>query len=270
MEHGEHFATVLSALSELGYFIEWRLLNAKDFSLAQHRERVVILGTRLPEELLADTDILHLLRLATVGEISQSSKKSIHGLSKLTNWRSLSHHGARFSNWGMAYKGAFIGHDLVSFMSAKSQVLLKDILEQFPLPKYDLTETTLHRLVENEVVDKFYNGVEIISNQAGGAKMGYTIFGVKGLAPTLTASTSRHYERYFVNGRYRRLTPVEYARLQGFPDDHCRAARPYDQYSLLGNAAPPPMVKWVLEKLLIDSQLQDIHIYEAQQDLFYA
>ena len=47
MEQGAHFATVLSALAELDYFIEWRVLNAKHFGLAQNRERVVLLGTRL-------------------------------------------------------------------------------------------------------------------------------------------------------------------------------------------------------------------------------
>jgi DNA (cytosine-5)-methyltransferase 1 len=80
--------------------------------------------------------------------------------------------------------------------------------------------------------------------------MGYTIFGINGVAPTLTATTSRHYERYKVGDRYRRLTNVEYARLQGFPDDHCRAVSVYDQYALFGNAVPPPVVEWVLRQIL--------------------
>ena len=43
MEKGVHFATVLSALTELGYHIEWRLVNTRHFGLAQNRERVLIL-----------------------------------------------------------------------------------------------------------------------------------------------------------------------------------------------------------------------------------
>ncbi len=93
-------------------------------------------------------------------------------------------------------------------------------------------------------------GVEILSNQAGGARMGYTVFGVEGLAPTLTATTSRHYERYKVGSRYRRLTNVEYARIQGFPDDHCAPVAIYEQYRLFGNAVPPPMAHWVVERAL--------------------
>jgi len=44
MESGEHFATILSALAELDYFVEWRLLNAMHFGLPQNRERVFIVG----------------------------------------------------------------------------------------------------------------------------------------------------------------------------------------------------------------------------------
>jgi DNA (cytosine-5)-methyltransferase 1 len=80
--------------------------------------------------------------------------------------------------------------------------------------------------------------------------MGYTLFGTSGVAPTLTASTSRHYERYRVGNRYRRLTNIEYARLQGFPESHCRTATIYDQYILFGNAVPPPMARWVMNRAL--------------------
>ena len=116
--------------------------------------------------------------------------------------------------------------------------------------KFDFTEITLKWLHKNTPVERMIDGVEIISNQAGGARMGYTLFGTRGVAPTLTASTSRHYERYQVGDRYRRLTNVEYARLQGFPEDHCRTASIYDQYILLGNAVPPPMAEWVLGRVL--------------------
>ena len=111
-------------------------------------------------------------------------------------------------------------------------------------------------------------GVEIISNQAGGARMGYTIFGIGGLAPTLTASTSRHYERYQIGQRYRRLTPREYARLQGFADDHCSAVAGYDQYMLLGNAVPPPMVEWALRQIIDKRPPARMHHAIQQPELF--
>ena len=80
--------------------------------------------------------------------------------------------------------------------------------------------------------------------------MGYTVFGIEGVASTLTSTTSRHYERYKIGDKYRRLTDVEYARLQGFPDDHCLAVALRDRYILYGNAVPPPMVSWTLQKIM--------------------
>lgn len=269
MENGEHFATVLSALAELDYFIEWRVLNAKDFGLAQNRERVLIIGSKKETNIHSNEDVTHLIRLATEQEIVSSSKKSIQGLGKPKNWNPLSAHGSKFPNWGVAYKHAFFSLDLDFFLESEKQVLLKDILEKSPPAEYDLTEATLHRLADNELVEKYVNGVEIVSNQAGGARMGYTIFGVGGIAPTLTASTSRHYERYFINNRYRRLTPTEYARLQGFPDNHCSLVKPYEQYSLYGNAVPPPMISWVLKKITSANEYTKIQLKETQPDLFY-
>ncbi|MBY0526754.1 MAG: DNA cytosine methyltransferase [Gemmataceae bacterium] len=78
------------------------------------------------------------------------------------------------------------------------------------------------------------------------------IFGINGVAPTLTSTTSRHYERYKIGDRFRRLTNIEYARIQGFPDNYCSVVSMHDQYVLFGNAVPPPMAKWVIERITAD------------------
>ncbi len=126
------------------------------------------------------------------------------------------------------------------------KVIVADILEPNPNPSYDMHDATLRRLEQSKRVDRLVNGVRVLWNQDGGRRMGYTIFGTDGLAPTLTASSSRHYERYSVNGRYRRLTPDEYARLQGFPDGWCDAVPRHVKYKLLGNAVPPPAAEWAI------------------------
>lgn len=270
MEHGTHFATVLSALSALDYFIEWRVLNAKDFGLAQNRERVVIVGSRT-ESLNGDAqDTISRLNLANVTDIASGPRGIKSLLNQPTTWKSLDKNVTKFPLWGVALRGKFFACDLDLFSSAMPPAYLKEILEKSPSSEYDYTEKTLERLHLNETVNRYINGVEIISNQAGGARMGYTIFGVGGVAPTLTASTSRHYERYQIGERYRRLTPHEYARLQGFSDEHCNIVANYDQYSLYGNAVPPPIVEWVLRQVIDERITPANSIPTKQPELFDA
>ena len=43
-ENGITFETIISTLDELGYNVEWQILNSKDFGVPQNRERVFIVG----------------------------------------------------------------------------------------------------------------------------------------------------------------------------------------------------------------------------------
>lgn len=41
---GKTFQTIIGVLADLGYFVEWQVLNSKDFGVPQNRERVFIVG----------------------------------------------------------------------------------------------------------------------------------------------------------------------------------------------------------------------------------
>jgi DNA (cytosine-5)-methyltransferase 1 len=250
MEHGRHFKTILLALTGAGYFVEWRLLNAKNFGLAQNRERIFLVGRKNAEETLASetarfatSDSVLFLgpELSTHSGLFSSSSVSqllvpIAGLQK-------------FGFAGLAFGGQAYTFSPIGFPDIVPPMLLKDVLDAEIDPRFDFTESTEAWLKHNEEVNSFIHGVEILSNQDGGRRMGYTIFGTGGVAPTLTATTSRHYERYRVGERYRRLTNAEYARLQGFSTDWCSCVSIYDQYGLYGNAVPPVIAKWIASRL---------------------
>lgn len=245
MDKGRHFATILNSLSELNYRIEWRLLNACHFGLPQNRQRVFITGIRCDQTALSEQ-----VYLASAPDFLDIEPRIRSKFFSKEKWLPLEELRATFPTWGICFKGRFFAADLFEFNEKQPTVRLADVMEDDVDVRFDFTEATLKWAHKNTPVERFVDGVEILSNQGGGARMGYTLFGVNGIAPTLTASTSRHYERYKVGDRYRRLTNVEYARIQGFPENHCRVASIYDQYVLFGNAVPPPMAQWVIGQIL--------------------
>lgn len=254
MEKGSHFATILDALNELDYKVEWRLLNAMHLGLPQNRQRVIIIGAhRLKNGVGKGNGPL--IRLASSNDLQAVLEKHYPVFFDSSRWLPIEKHKTRFPSWGISEDGRFLAFDLDNFSESLPPVKLSSVLELHVDAQFDFTENTIERLKSSVSTNRFVEGVQILYNQNGGARMGYTVFGTEGLAPTLTATPSRHYERYKIGNRYRRLTNVEYARIQGFPDGHCDSVSVYNQYGLYGNAVPPPLVAWVLGKIMKDMRL---------------
>jgi DNA (cytosine-5)-methyltransferase 1 len=256
LENGKNFQAILSALASLNYKIEWKVFNALEFGLPQNRERIVIVGSRdamYNESYFVSKEIL-----------LQSSISVLSKITSLDEWNIINRDKLFFGTWGMAYGDRYISCDTPCAKNIH-KLTLKSILQNEVNEYFDFTEETEERIKNSVFVNRFFNGVQILYNQAGGARMGYSIFGVDGIAPTLTASSSRHYERYKIGNMYRRLTNVEYARLQGFPDNHCNAVSIYKQYKLYGNAVPHQIVQYVIEKLINEEKTE---INYPKQTLF--
>ncbi|MEH2299005.1 MAG: DNA cytosine methyltransferase [Nostoc sp.] len=248
MENGYHFRLILNALSELDYFLEWRIISPLSFGIPQNRDRIFIFGTKLNSTDIVPNSLEKLSVFLTKEDniLLPNLKAPLvkYMLPIMTMKR-------KNDNWGIAYKNQMFTQNISSLPNIKPRKRLQDILQDESMvnTQFDFTADTLERIKQSKPVNRYCNGVEILYNQDGGARLGYTIFGTNGIASTLTASTSRHYERYQVDDKFRRLTNTEYARLMGFPDDWCQVARTYDQYALFGNAIVPACVEWVCKRI---------------------
>lgn len=56
---GRTLSTIIEHLEQIGYFVEWRLLNSKKFGLAQERKRVYIVGTKVEKPSLLNFEESH-------------------------------------------------------------------------------------------------------------------------------------------------------------------------------------------------------------------
>jgi DNA (cytosine-5)-methyltransferase 1 len=66
---------------------------------------------------------------------------------------------------------------------------------------------------------------------------------------SLTIATAND-QTLYDDRKVRRLTPVEYERLQGFPDNWTDEQADTNRYKQVGNAVAVPVVDWIVKRLL--------------------
>lgn len=77
-DKGRTFTTILTTLDELGFDVEWQVLNSKDFGVPQNRERVFIIGhsrkkgTRLLFPFILEGQATNSETLKTLGNLNPS------------------------------------------------------------------------------------------------------------------------------------------------------------------------------------------------------
>jgi len=81
-----------------------------------------------------------------------------------------------------------------------------------------------------------------------GNVVGYAVTAKQAGGPSGSASETNNCVQ--TSGAVRRLTPVECARLQGFPDDWNAEVSDAQRYKQFGNAVTVPVAKWIGERIL--------------------
>ena len=71
---GRTLSIILNNLDELGYKVSWRILNSKDFGLAQERKRIYIVGTKKEHVSLDNFPI----KYAKLSDLLQQGEPTIH------------------------------------------------------------------------------------------------------------------------------------------------------------------------------------------------
>lgn len=203
---GEDFRIAIKSLVELGYGIEWRVFNSRCFNVPQHRERVFIVG--------------HLGKqpsgtLLSIGEIGKKPDER-NGQAAVRPLTAGGHSGGLHSNMTLI-------------------VIQRD--HQF--------STSIHNGYTGALTSARTDKIPCIVESGS---IGGRVYAPDGCGRTLMSNGGGwgvNTGLYQIDGKIRRLTPVECERLQSFPDNWTKAGiiegketaiAESHRYRLLGNS----------------------------------
>lgn len=238
-QRGRDFAIMLTTLADLGYVVEWRVINAADYGMPQRRRRVFIVGYHMSSplyELMSSIDPHHILLkkgvLASAFPVTPKSA-SVDVGSLIGNYADISERFnsenpdiSPFHSAGVMSGRQFHTIPVLAAYNGE-QTTLGDILQsEKKVPKEYFLNTDLGRWkylkgAKNEP-RKGANGFRFIYSEGSMVfpdplnKPSRTIVTGEG---GKTPSRFKHVVKT-ASGKYRRLTPLELERLCMFPDDH--------------------------------------------------
>ncbi len=253
-QRGRDFAIILASLADLGYIVEWRVINAADYGMPQRRRRTYIVGylenspianriQKMKDWVLYDGVMAQAFPFEQKSEISDFEiEGSIKEVSDNFNKEGKA---SPFGNAGMMAHRQVFSVDASPVYTGTNQTL-GDILvnESFIPEDFFISEKDLPRWIYEKGAKKIdrvsKEGFKYTFSEGGMAfpdpldKPSRTmITGEGGNAP----SRFKHVV-LTPSGRYRRLIPIELERLNMFPDNHTYHPEVSDgrRAFLMGNA----------------------------------
>lgn len=241
-QRGRDFAIILASLNDLGYAVEWRVINAGEYGMPQRRKRIFIVGTHYSNKifeqlklspkdwLLKDGIIPRAFPIQNFANMSHlfPSFKIKGDLSEITETFNFSKPRiSPFQNTGISinrevltiktypsYNGKFVS---LGDIILDENIIPDDyFIDEVELPKWQYFKGAkkLSRVKKNGITYTYDEGPVGFPDSLDKASR-TIITGEGGKSP----SRFKHVI-LTESGKYRRLTPVELERLNGFPDNH--------------------------------------------------
>lgn len=252
-QRGRDFGIMLKCLSELGYDVEWRVVNAADYGAAQRRRRTFIFAYR--------NDTMFAKRMSSV---SSEDILSSHGfmaqafpVSEVSGMKDTEMVGSVADvsdNFSFLFQKAGCvkaGHVYTSDVTEVKEepILLGQILQKADDKQFFITDDKkmakwVYLKGAKKIPRKAANGHEYIFSEGPVAfpdpwdRPGRTM-----LTSESTLNRSSHIVSDPGTGALRTLTPVEAERLQGFDDGWTDTGMPNRmRFFCMGNALVVPMI----------------------------
>ena len=268
-QKGRDFAVMLKSLDDLGYAVEWRVINAGEYSMPQRRRRVFFLGylrgSKIYRELARETSDNWVLEK---GILAKSFRNSLAGEeSKFTLdgnivnvSKSFNENGKKslFKNTGVMIDGKVYTCKTTAMNTSKIKpATLGDILEKGKVAdEFYLEENTMPKWekLKGAKKEKRISSSGFEYNYAEGAM----IFPDNKEKPSRTiitseggASPSRFRHVVKTKQGLRRLTPLELERLNMFPDNFTKFEGISDSKRafLMGNALVVGVVRKIANEI---------------------
>lgn len=251
-QRGRDFGIILACFAELGYSVEWRVINAAQYGAAQRRRRTFIfayrnytaygsaIATRTVEEIIKDNGLM--AQAFPVDEMGKVTKvKLSDDLIEVSNNFKFAFENAGFMREGMVSTAKVTENEM-------PPILLRDILQRDADEKYYITTDKMADWVYLKGAKKkprtTSEGHKYTFSEGAIAfpdpwdRPGRTM-----LTSEATQNRSTHIVADPWTGRLRTLTPIEAERLQGFDDDWTNTGMPDRmRFFCMGNALVVPMI----------------------------
>ena len=266
-QRGRDFAVMLKSLDDLGYAVEWRVLNAGDYGFPQRRKRVFFIGylkeSKIYKNLIKDTNEDWIVKTGVfaksfkVNRLKEKNEFTLSGdLISISNDFNKNSRKSPFLNSGLMINGLVETIKVESKYSGKKTVL-RDILEKgkvdqefyvkskdLPRWKYLKGAKKEERTSQSGFKYNYAEGAMIFPDNLDNASR--TIITTEG-----GSSPSRFRHIVKTKEGLRRLTPLELERLNMFPDNFTKFEGVSNSRRgfLMGNALVIGVVKKIANEL---------------------